>query len=190
MDQSEVSGDQSEVSGPSFDDLFQSGSTKPIATYLGIMFAVFFIPGLQFFGKSSTNAPNPIAGGLLIAVGACGILWCAAFISRSGVKITEREILIRNWVRKYHISWTEIWGFRFGDQLPSNFGFEQMLFTPSLTPYAVLNSGKRIPMMGLNTVRIPRKASRTSVQIMLDELERLREKACSDGSSFPLKADG
>jgi hypothetical protein len=174
--------DESMASAPHCDaQLFQSRSTKPIAICVGIMFAFFFIPGLQFFGRSSIHGSNPLAGAITTACGLVGILWCVVYIRRSGVKVTQQNVTIANWIRKYGLSWEDLWGFRFGNQLPSDFGLEQMMFTPSLTPYAILNSGRRIPMVGLTAVRIRGTASRASVQIMLDELERLRVMACSDG---------
>jgi hypothetical protein len=157
--------------------LFQSRSVTPLATLLGLMICGLFIPAIQAFNKTGKqHSAHPILGVILLVVAVLLLSWCIGVVARVGVRTSDIGIIVQNRFRRYRVSWADIESFSFNSS-SSTLSVPETLTDSNLVPYTILKNGKKIPMVGLSAVRNMGKKSKQNVQVILDELERMRTSA-------------
>jgi hypothetical protein len=147
------------------------------AAILTVMSLLLLIEGLQGLVGHNKNPSQGVKwlGAGLTAAAALGMFYAIGFIGRMGVR-TNGGGIVRNWLRSHHLGWHQIQGFAFGDQI-ENLSVRQMLASPYLQPYVILNDGHHRVLSGLQINRVGRAAQRARVKGILEELDRLRATA-------------
>lgn len=162
--------------------VFQSNSTRAMTVVFSFMFVFLFLAGLGGI-RGGTNHSTAIAavGVAIMVVAVAGVAWSWLFFARMGVRTSDEGITIRNWLHQREVKWSDVQAFEFGNKI-SELSVRELLSSPYLQTYAVLNDGGHQVMSGLSASRMNRSKSRALVQALLDGLEeeRLRHKGTGD----------
>lgn len=154
-------------------DFYRSRATRGLAVTMTAVAALVLLSGVGGVGQTGASAALEAGGIVLIAVALLAIIWIWVFFAQMGVATTDAGIVVRNWIRKSAIPWSEIRSFEFGEHVEC-LTLREQLASPVLQTYVVLKDGRHQVMCGLSATRLRRAQSKHRVQELLDSLEEAR----------------
>ena len=154
---------------------YQSDSTRPVSFFLAGISALS-LNGIHLFSRTPQRPAAPVAGGGFVAVAIIGIVFSLICVGGAGVRVTQKGILIRNWIRRQFIPWNLIESFKFGSEI-NNLSIKEWFSAPMLQTYVILSDNTHKRMSGLGVTRLNTRKSREGVQEILDELDLARSEA-------------
>jgi len=148
---------------------YRSSATLFSASVLLLMSAISIIGCIAAVASKSSGG-SLVAAVLGLVFGVSLLAWSVLVVVRMGVIARESGLEVRGWLKRRNVSWGNVEGFRFGNEL-KNLTLREACSTPVLTTYIVLRDGNHVPMPGLSATRVNRKRSREKVSEILRELD-------------------
>jgi hypothetical protein len=157
---------------------YRSSGTLLSVSVLLFISAISIVGCLAALTSTLSSSSSLVAAALGLAFAILLLAWTVFVVLRMGVMARESGLEVRGWFRRRDVSWSDVEGFRFGNEV-NDLTIREIFSTPMLTTYVVLKDGSHVPMPGLSATRINRKRSRERVGDLLRQLETERREHSS-----------